>query len=296
MSHSPTRRLFLLTAASIPMVSVYASLERRGEKNASSAMEALVKLEKTLDGRLGLFALDTANGDQLGHRASERFPVCSTFKAILVAAILDRSKGALEFIRQRVTYTQNDLVEYSPMTEKHVGEGMTIADLCAAALQYSDNTAGNLLMRMLGGPTAVTVFARSIGDPEFRLDRWETDINTALPGDLRDTSTPEAMGLSLQRLVLGDVLAPYQRNQLRDWLCGSTTGATRIKAGIPAEWKIGDKTGGGQYGTANDIAVIWPTNRVPVIVSIYTTQNDINAKARNDIIASAARIVVDWLG
>jgi beta-lactamase class A len=139
-------------------------------------------------------------------------------------------------------------------------------------------------------------FARSIGDRQFRLDRWETALNSAIPGDRRDTSTPNAMGHSLQRLVLGDALEPPLQMQLRAWLRSNTTGAARIRAGVPADWQVGDKTGTGDYGTANDLAVLWPPRRVPVIVAIYTTQGKIDAKARNDVIASAARIVVDWLG
>jgi SAM-dependent methyltransferase len=160
----------------------------------------------------------------------------------------------------------------------------------------SDNTASNLLMKILGGPGAVTTFARSIGDLQFRLDRWETALNSAIPGDLRDTSTPNAMASSLQRLAFGDALEPRLQLQLRVWLQGNTTGATRIRAGVPADWQVGDKTGTGDYGTANDIGLLWPPRRSPVVVAIYTTQSEKDAKARNDAIASAARIVVDWLG
>lgn len=279
----------------MPLASACASWG--GMKQAASPAEGRVaKLETELNGRLGLFALNTADGTRLGYRANERFPVCSTFKALLAAAILERSARAAGLMGQRVRYRQRDLVEYSPVTEKHLGDGMSVAELCAAALQYSDNTAANLLMDIVGGPAGVTAFARSIGDGEFRLDRWETDLNTAIPGDPRDTSTPEAMAGNLQRLVLGDALAPDQREQLRAWLCGNTTGAARIKAGVPADWKIGDKTGSGHYGSASDVAVLWPPQRAPVIVAIYTTQHDQGAKARNDVIAAAARIVVDWLG
>ena len=181
---------------------------------------------------------------------------------------------------------------------------MTVSALCAAALQYSDNTASNLLMKILGGPGAVTTFARSIGDRQFRLDRWETALNSSIPGvgvaspleNRRDTSTPTAMASSLHRLALGDALEPRLQLQLRVWLQGNTTGATRIRAGVPADWGVGDKTGTGDYGTANDVALVWPPRRAPVVVAIYTTQCEKDAKARNDVIASAARIVVDWLG
>ncbi len=265
--------------------------------NAAGAAQAeLSKLEQLLSGRLGVFALNTANGDRLSYRADEYFPMCSTFKVILASAILKRSTQIDGLMQQRIKYQQSDLVTYSPITERYVKDGMTVDALCAAALQYSDNTASNLLMKILGGPGAVTTFARSIGDLQFRLDRWETALNASIPGDRRDTSTPNAMGQSLQRLALGDALEPQLQLQLRVWLQGNTTGAARIRAGVPADWQVGDKTGTGDYGTANDVALLWPPRRSPVVVAIYTTQGEKDAKARNDVIASATRIVVDWLG
>lgn len=263
--------------------------------SAMSAHRQLEAIEKDLDGRLGVFALDTATGEQLAYRADERFAFCSTFKVIAASAILAKSVQMPGLLQQRIAYTKKDLVTYSPITEKHVGAGMTVAELCAAALQYSDNTAANLLIANLGGTETVTAFARSIGDDAFRLDRWETELNSAIPGDLRDTTTPMAMGRSLNRLALGDGLKPEQRAQLCDWLLGNTTGAMRIKKALPADWKIGDKTGTGDYGTANDVGIVWPVGRAPVIVAIYTTRNVKNAEPRNDTIAAASRVVVDWL-
>jgi beta-lactamase class A len=249
-----------------------------------------------LAGRLGVFTLNTANGEQLSYHADEYFPMCSTFKVILASAILKRSTQIDGLMQQRIKYEQSDLVTYSPITKQHIEDGMTVAALCAAAIQYSDNTASNLLMKILGDPEAVTTFARSIGDRQFRLNRWETAINSAIPGDRRDTSTPKAMAISLQRLAFGAALEPGLQLQLRAWLHGNTTGAARIRAGVPADWQVGDKTGTGDYGTANDLAVLWPPRRAPVVVAIYTTQGEKDAKARNDVIAQAARIVVDWLG
>jgi beta-lactamase class A len=295
MNHARNRRRLLLAAVSVPIATVWTSWATQG--NATAAAQAqFAKLERTLAGRLGVFALNTANGKQLNYRGDEYFPMCSTFKVILTSAILKRSTQIDGLMQQRIKYQQNDLVTYSPITKQHIEDGMTVDALCAAALQYSDNTASNLLMKILGGPGAVTTFARSIGDGQFRLDRWETALNSSIPGDRRDTSTPNAMGLSLQRLALGDALEPRLQLQLRVWLQGNTTGAARIRAGMPADWQVGDKTGTGDYGTANDIALIWPPRRSPVVVTIYTTQGEKDAKSRNDIIASAARIVVDWLG
>lgn len=295
MNHSRNRRTFLLAAVSVPIVTVWTSWATKGDA-AVSAQAKLAKLERKLAGRLGVYALNTANGKQLSYHANEYFPMCSTFKVLLASAILKRSTQIDGLMQQRIKYQQSDLVTYSPITKQHLEDGMTVAALCAAAIQYSDNTASNLLMKILGGPEAITTFARSLGDRQFRLDRWETALNSSIPGDRRDTSTPNAMGLSLQRLALGDALEPHLQLQLQVWLQGNTTGAARIRAGVPADWQVGDKTGTGDYGTANDLAVLWPPRRAPVVVAIYTTQSDKDAKARNDVIALAARIVVDWLG
>lgn len=280
------RRTFLLHMAALAAT----PLARAGGQIDATA--SLARLETELDGRLGLFALDTGSGAQLSYRADERFPMCSTFKVLLAAAILQRSAQAEDLLQQRIRYQRSDLVNYSPVTEQHLADGMTVAGLCAAALQYSDNSASNLLMRMLDGPAGVTAFARSIDDTAFRLERWETELNSSIPGDLRDTSTPRAMGRSLQRLVLGDALATAQADQLREWLCGNTTGARRIRAAVPADWIVGDKTGSGDYGTANDVAVLWPPGRAPIVMAVYTTQQRQTAAAREDLIASAARIAL----
>lgn len=295
MNHHLKRRKLLLATASIPISAACTAwaTERRDSLAANAQLE---KLEREFGGRLGVFAMNTANDATLGYRATERFPMCSTFKVVAAAAILARSARIEGLMQQRLRYQRSDLVTYSPITEKHIADGMTIAELCAAAIQYSDNTAANLLIKTLGQPETVTAFARSIGDTEFRLDRWETDLNTAIPGDPRDTTTPAAMGRSVQRLVLGNALAPDHRERLQGWLRGNTTGAARIKAGIPADWEIGDKTGSGDYGSANDVAVLWPPRRDPVVLAIYTTQHEKDSKARSDVIASAAQIVVRWLG
>jgi beta-lactamase class A len=295
MNYSRNRRRLLLAAVSVPIATIWTSWATQGDA-AVTAQANLVKLEQTLAGRLGVFALNTANGKQLSYRGDEYFPMCSTFKVILASAILKRSTQIDGLMQQRIKYQQSDLVTYSPITERYVKDGMTVDALCAAAIQYSDNTASNLLMKILGGPGAVTTFARSIGDRQFRLDRWETALNSSIPGDRRDTSTPNAMANSLQRLAFGGALEPHLQLKLRVWLQGNTTGAARIRAGVPADWQVGDKTGTGDYGTANDVALLWPPRRSPVVVAIYTTQGEKDAKARNDVIASAARIVVDWLG
>ncbi|WP_063709568.1 class A beta-lactamase [Cupriavidus basilensis] len=291
---SPVRRTLLLTAASVPLAAACTSLAG-GTSGHAAAQDRLAALESAAGGRLGVAALNTASGAQLSHRANERFALCSTFKVLAVSAILRRSATEGGMLQRRIAYTKAELVAYSPITEKHAGAGLTVAELCAAALQYSDNTAANLLMQLLGGPAAVTAFARAIGDDTFRLDRWETELNTAIPGDPRDTSTPAAMAASLQRLTLGDALGGAERERLVAWMRGNTTGATRIRAGVPADWLVADKTGSGDYGTANDIGVAWPPGKPPIVLAIYFTQPGKDAVYRNDVLASAARIAAEAL-
>jgi len=292
ITHSPHRRALLLAMAVAPLASACATPSSM--RTVTSAQKRLAALEKESGGRLGVAALNTANGAQLLHRGDERFAFCSTFKVIAASAILTRSTSDPGLLQRHIRYTKADMVNYSPITEKHLATGMTVAELCAAALQYSDNSAVNLLMKILGGPEAVTAYARTIGDREFRLERWETMLNSAIPGETRDTSTPVAMMQDLQRLVLGDALTPAQREQLRVWLLGNTTGATRIRAGVPAGWQVGDKTGTGDYGTTNDIGVVWPSNtNAPLVIALYFTQDTKDAAPRNDVLASATRIIVE---
>lgn len=256
-----------------------------------AAQAELTQLEASVGGRLGVAAFDGRTpAAALLHRAEERFPMCSTFKVIAAAGVLARSVREPELLAQRIRYTREELVSYSPVTEKHVAEGMTVAELCAAALQYSDNTAGNVLIRLLGDPAGVTRYARSLGDPGFRLDRWETELNTALPSDPRDTTTPAGMAHSLHRLLLQDALPAAQRAQLQSWLRGNTTGATRIQAGVPAGWAVGDKTGSGAWGTTNDVGVVWRPDGSALVMAIYLAQPRADAPMRNDVVAAAARI------
>lgn len=282
------RRTLLLAASVLPLASACSAWPARQAQSLAQAQ--LAALESASGGRLGLVAFHTATGARVAHRADERFPFCSTFKLMLSAAVLARSAADSALLARRVNYSQGDIIANSPITEKHVGQGMTVAALCAAAIQYSDNAAANLLMKMLGGPPAVTAFARATGDTTFRLDRWETELNTAIPGDLRDTTTPAAMADSVQRLVLGNALGAAQREQLQTWLLGNTTGATRMRAGVPADWKVGDKTGAGSYGTVNDIGVLWPPAGAPLVMAIYLTFPAKDAQGPADVIASAARI------
>lgn len=291
---SPRRRSLLLALASSPLLGACAATAP-GNKTAA-AQARLAALETASGGRLGVYALNTADGSVIAHRSDERFPLCSTFKLVAAAGVLAQQMREPDLLGQRIKYTQVELVTYSPITEKHLEHGMTVAELCAAAIQYSDNTAGNMLIKILGGPPAVTAFARSIGDSGFRLDRWETELNSAIPGDARDTTTPAAMAANVQKLVLGNTLAAPQRDQLQAWLRGNTTGATRIRAGVPAGWIVGDKTGGGDYGANNDVAVLWPPGKPPIVLALYMTQREKNAKPKNEVLAEATRVVVGAVG
>jgi beta-lactamase class A len=291
--NTPIRRRTLLAAASaVPLASACAAWSAAAGPDAEARLAAL---ERDCGGRLGVHALDTGSGARIAHRGNELFPMCSTFKLMLAAAILQRDTAQEPaLLERRLSYTRAHLLPNSPITEKHLADGMTVAELCAATLQYSDNAAANLLMHQLGGPAGVTAYARAIGDTVFRLDRWETELNSAIPGDPRDTTSPAAMAASVQRLVLGDALGAPQRARLEGWLRGNTTSKERFLAGVPAGWTVGDKTGAGDYGTNNDVGVLWPAAGAPLVLAVYLTfPGDKGAKTRNDVVASAVRIVAN---
>lgn len=249
----------------------------------------LAQIEATSGGRLGVAVDDTATGQRYGHRSDERFPMCSTFKLLACGAVLQRVDAGREDLNRRIRFGAEQLVTYSPVTEHRTdGDGMTLAELCQAALTQSDNTAGNLILASLGGPSAVTAFARSLGDPVTRLDRIETALNEATPGDVRDTTTPDAMAANLRSLVLDGRLSQRSREQLTTWLVANQTGGARLRAGLPTDWRVGDKTGAGALGTTNDIGVLWPSGRKPLIVCVYLTNTQASVDQRNATIASVA--------
>ena len=260
---------------------------------ASAATDGFALLEQRVGGRLGVAALDAANGARLGHRAGELFPMCSTFKLLAVGAVLARVDQGHEPLDRFIPYSQADLLDYAPVTRAHVREGgLPLGELCRAAIELSDNTAANLILRQIGGPAVVTAFARSLGDPVTRLDRNEPTLNTAIPGDPRDTTTPTAMLADLRALSLGGVLSSDSRERLDGWLVGCQTGLTRLRAGLPAGWRVGDKTGTGVHGTANDVAVAWAPGG-PVLIACYLTgAAHASDAARDAVIAQVASVVV----
>ncbi|TDR77881.1 class A beta-lactamase [Paludibacterium purpuratum] len=291
-----TARFMCFALTALALLGLHAPAQAIDPARQQAIRQHLSQLERSTNGRLGVALIDTADNSRVGYRADERFPLCSTSKVMAAAALLKLSESQRGLMQRDIAIERSDLVNYNPVTEKYVGGRMTLAALSAAAVQYSDNVAMNKLIEQLGGPQAVTRYSRTLGDRAFRLDRKEPGLNSAIPGDERDTTTPAAMAESLRKLTLGDALQAPQREQLVNWMKGSTTGAASIRAGLPASWAVGDKTGSGAYGTTNDIAVIWPTGRAPLILVTYFTQKAPKALARRDVLASAAHIVIQQGG
>jgi beta-lactamase class A len=227
------------------------------EERLALAETRLADIEACEGGRLGVFVRDTGADATIEHRADERFPMCSTFKLLTAAAALKRVDQGAERLDRTIAYGPGDLLEYAPVAKAHVAEGgMTAADLCAAAIDWSDNTAGNLVLQSIGGPAGFTQFVLSLGDAATRLDRNEPALNESLPGDERDTTSPRAMAASMQKVLLGDALSDASRSQLQMWLVGDKVGDKRLRAGLPPSWRIGDKTGTGDRGSTNAVAII----------------------------------------
>ena len=258
----------------------------------------IASLEKERGGRLGVAVVDTASGRSAAFRGDERFPMCSTFKVLAVAATLARVDGGKDRLDRRIHFDASDVVANSPVAKDRVGgDGMSVAEICEAAMIVSDNTAGNLLLANLGGPQGLTAYARSLGDTVTRLDRNEPTLNEAVPDDPRDTTSPVAMLANLRALVTGKALTAASKDNLVGWLIGNKTGDSRLRAGLPRDWRVGDKTGSGEKGTTNDIAVIWPlSGRPPIFVAAYLTGSSPEADHRNATLAAVGRAVTESLG
>jgi beta-lactamase class A len=260
---------------------------------AARVTDRLAELERTYGVRLGVFAVATGSGLVVEHRADERFAFCSTFKVLAAAAVLDRFPPS--HLDTVVDYAARDLMESSIVTRQNVSTGMTVRQLCDAAVRFSDGTAGNLLLRQIGGPGALTDYTRRLGDTVTRMNRFEPDIADAVPGDQRDTTSPRAIASDLQALLVDDALPPYGKDLLRDLMQRNATeaGARRIRAGLPPGFTVADKTGTGGYGTANDIAVLWPpAGQAPLVVAVLTTKEVRGAERDDRLLAEAAAHVV----
>ena len=261
---------------------------------AVDAVPALEQLEAEFGARLGVFAIDTDTGRTVAHRADERFAYASTHKALSAALVLDRTTDAE--LDQVVAYGSDELVPYSPVTERHAGTGLPLRDLLAAALVRSDNTAANLLLARLGGPAGFEQALREVGDDVTQADRIEPELNEAAPGDERDTSTPRALATDLRTFLLGDALSADDRALLTGWMQGNTTGSTLIRAGVPAGWAVADKSGAGGYGTRNCIAVLEPPDGPPIVLAVLSTRDGADAAYDDALVRRATEVVVDALG
>ena len=267
------------------------------QKAVQPGTNAIPQIERDLAGRIGVAVLDTANNRSLVYKENERYPFCSTFKFLAAAAVLQKvDKKELQLDR-KISYGPADLLEWAPITKQHVQEGsMTLDALCAAAIEYSDNTAVNLLLQTIGGLKGLTEFVRSIGDSVTRFDRPEPALNTAIKGDERDTTTPVTMLNDLKTLLLGDTLSATSRQQLEGWLVKNTTGDKRLRAGLPATWQVGDKTGTGENGARGDIAIVRPPNRAPILIAVYTVESTAPNEKINAAFAAVGKIVGDGFG
>ncbi|MFE9884041.1 class A beta-lactamase [Streptomyces scopuliridis] len=314
MQHTRARRAVLGALAALALVPLVACGQGDSPASASpSAVAApngattkptpatkpfageLKELERTFDARLGVYAVDTGTGREVAYNDGERFPYASTFKALAAGAVLRKySLGGMDRV---ITYSKNDLIANSPVTEKHVETGMSLKELCDAAVRFSDNTAANLLFDdALGGPKGLEAVLREIGDDVTLMERREPELSRWVPGDTRDTSTPRALVKDLRAFVLGDVLGKAERAQLTEWLRTNTTGDALIRAGVPKGWVVGDKTGTGSYhGARNDIAVVWPPDSAPIVMAIMSNRPDKDAEHDDKLIAEAASVVADAL-
>ncbi|TNH41791.1 class A beta-lactamase [Photorhabdus luminescens] len=259
----------------------------------STRLATVVKQEEqTLNARIGVAVIDTASDKIVSYRGNERFPLNSTFKALLCGVLLSEVDKGKVALTDAIQFNKTELVEYSPVSEKFVAPAsMNWQQLCSAAVSYSDNTAANLIAKKVGGPAAMNLFFSGLGDSVTHLDRYEPELNSAIPGDERDTTTPVAVSQTLQKLTLGEVLKPSSRQQLVEWMRDDKVADALLRSVLPAGWKIADKTGAGDYGSRSIISIVWPKNSSPLIVAIYITQTEATIVQSNEAIARIGKIL-----
>jgi len=251
--------------------------------------QAVSQIQHQLGGRVGILVRDTGTGQSWSVNADERYPMASTFKALACGALLARLDNAPAMASATARIEASDLVPYSPVMEKRVGEHVALPDLCAATMITSDNTAANKVLQALGGPPAVNRFVRSLGDTVTRMDRWEPELNEGIPGDPRDTTSPAAIASVLEKMVLGNALSEQSRQQLTQWMLDNEIAGPLLRSGIPADWRIADRTGSGGHGTRAIIAVMWPPQRAPIVAAIFITATNASVDQRNEAIADLGR-------
>lgn len=263
---------------------------------AAEAPPEFEAYERESGGRIGVHAENLATGAKLVWRADERFVMCSTFKASLAACVLARVDRGEEQLASMIAYGQADLLDYAPVARQNLAtRRMSVAEMCKAIVELSDNTCANLLLARIGGPAALTAFWRSLGDTASRLDHNEPELNRSPPGNPQDTTTPAAMAGNLRRLVAGEALSAASRALLTDWMVGCKTGANRLRGGLPAGWKIGDKTGNNGKDASGDIAVVWPKPETPILIAAYIQGGTPNAAQIEAVFARIGRMVADRL-
>ncbi|MEH7332065.1 class A beta-lactamase [Neobacillus drentensis] len=293
--------LLLLVVAIVPLTGWSMTTDNLTDKPQKAVTKTpahpihreFAELENKYDARLGVYAFDTGTHRTVSYRPNERFAYASTYKALAAGALLQHY--SIEQLDQLVTYKSEDIVSYSPVTQLHVDTGMTLREVIEAAVRYSDNTAGNLLLKKLGGPEGFETALRQIGDNVTQVDRYEPDLNSAVPGDTRDTSTPKTLATSLKAYAVSDLLPTEKRKLLKDWMGGNATGDALIRAGAPRGWEVDDKSGAGSYGTRNDIAIVWPPNRAPIVIAVLSSRDTDKATYDNTLIAEAAKVALNAL-
>jgi beta-lactamase class A len=264
-----TRRTLLASA-----IATIASNAMAASSEPPDFATRIAAIQARTGGRVGVCLLDTGSGRALQFHADERFAMCSTFKLLLAAQVLSQVDARKLDLERRVAYANADLLPTSPVTKQHIAAGsLSVRELCAAVVEVSDNAAANLLLNLVGGPPSLTAFLQSSGDRVTRLDRKEVELNTNLPGDPRDTTTPAAMAGTVAKLLTGDVLAPSSRDRLIGWMKNSSTGVRRLRAGLPADWTAGDKTGTGTRGAVNDVMIAFPPKRQPLVAAVYMSDS-----------------------
>lgn len=267
--------------------------EKNEEEQTVNTDEKFTQLENEFDAQIGVYAIDTGSNQIIEYKPEERFAFASTYKALAAAILLQQN--SLKDLEEVITYTEDDLVPYSPITEKHVDTGMTLSELAEAAVRFSDNTAGNLLFEAIGGPDGFEQALREIDDNVTMAERLEPDLNNFTPEDTRDTSTPRALATSLQAFAVSDLLSGNKREVFTDWLKDNATGDTLIRAGAPEDWEVGDKSGAASYGTRNDIAIVWPPNKEPIVIAILSRHDTEDAEYDDTLISQAAEIALNAL-
>jgi len=292
-----TRRDTLLGAAAL---GACAPLEQRSAYSPPPNDLRFAAIEQRIGGRVGVAAWNTGTGEWMGRRIQERFAMCSTFKWMLAAQMLFYDMHQPDHLLQRVPFTESDLLDYAPVARQHLVRGwMSVAEAAEGAVVMSDNTCANLLLRVGDGPQWLTHFLAVYGDTITRLDRTEPTLNENLPNDLRDTTTPEAMARTLQRFLLTDeVLNGTSRTRLTGWMVQSPTGRERLRAGLPATWRVGDKTGTStaEHNATNDVAIAWPPSGAPILIAAYLSDSVTDAAARNAAHAEIGRIIAEEWG